>query len=864
MNLRTLFSLAVFGLAGALRPCSALAEDLFAYRMPWDDASVNLTNLREWNVRPAGKAGFVHVQEGHLYAGDQRLRLLGVNIVFGSVAPEHDVADRLAARLARFGVNIVRLHHMDSAPAPRGLLQKDMRTLDPAMLERFDYFVAALKREGIYSDINLHVGRKYPGFSGWGETTPNYWKGVDNFYAPMVEMQKEYARDLLLHRNPYTGNRYVDEPAVALIEINNENGLMREWRAGSLNQMGEPYRSDLQRQWEGWLHGHYADDQALRRAWGVREEAPGAEMLGSALNVRSVEAGWNLQLVGSAAATLTRTPDGALDLAMSHAGAEIWHTQLHQNRLAFKTNQPYTLHLRMRADAPLRVGLQAMQAHAPWQALWAQEIQVGRDWQDYQLSFATEVSEDIARITIGHIGLQTGHLYIQQASLRTGGLLGLLPGQSLQAGNVAMPDGSALMSLTVAEQRDWLQFLWDTETAYWQGMRDYLHQDLGAHPLILGTQVSYSPAPIQAALDVVDGHAYWQHPNFPGKPWDLDNWHITNTPMAGVDGGGTLADLALRRVPGKPFIVTEYNHPFPGQYQAEALPLAAAYAALQDWDGLFVYSYGAHSQNWDPGFVENFFDSGANPVKMSSLIAAAAMLRRGDVQAAAVPQVVPQVALPTQKMWLDAWRAATRVPGAESFGAPRTAALSGYASIATPAIAAFPGTPGPSQPVASATGELVWGLPGVSSGRAVSIDSPRSKGLIGARLALPFDAHGVKFELLVARNDWGVILATLIEGKSFAGPCRILVTTLGDEENSGQSWLDTKKTTLGRNFGQAPVLVEGLAARITLPVEASRVRAWALDERGERRAQLPVGGADHAIIETGSAYHSLWYEVEVQ
>jgi hypothetical protein len=146
----------------------------------------------------------------------------------------------------------------------------------------------------------------------------------------------------------------------------------------------------------------------------------------------------------------------------------------------------------------------------------------------------------------------------------------------------------------------------------------------------------------------------------------------------------------------------------------------------------------------------------------------------------------------------------------------------------------------------------------------VSIDSPRSKGLIGARLALPFDAHGVKFELLVARNDWGVILATLIEGKSFAGPCRILVTTLGDEENSGQSWLDTKKTTLGRNFGQAPVLVEGLAARITLPVEASRVRAWALDERGERRAQLPVGGADHAIIETGSAYHSLWYEVEVQ
>lgn len=831
---------------------SAYGPEMFPYPMPWDDSSANLTNLAGWNAKPAGRDGFVRILDGHLYAGSERLRLLGVNIVFGSTAPEHDTADRLAARLARFGVNIVRMHHMDSAPAPRGLLQKDMRTLDPVMLERFDYFVAALKREGIYSDINLHVGRKYPGFTDWGETTPKYWKGIDNFHAPMIEMQKAYSHDLLLHRNPYTGNRYVDEPAVALVEINNENGLMREWRSGSLNAMRDPYRGDLQQQWIGWLRRHYMDDNVLRRAWAVREEPAGIEMFGDSLNVRSGERGWNLQVIGSAGATLAQTDEGGLTLSMTHAGTENWHIQLHQNQLAFKADEPYTLSLQMRADAPLRVGLQAMQAHAPWQSLWAQEVQVGQQWQDYRVTFAPGVTEDMARFTIGRIGQQTGHLYIRQASLRHGGMLGLQAGESLRAGNIGIPASSGLQALTRAGQRDWLQFLWDTETAYWQGMRDYLRQDLGVHALIVGTQVSYSPAPIQATLDVVDGHAYWQHPTFPGKPWDLDNWHIANTPMAGVGNGGTLPDLALRRVPGKPFIVTEYNHPFPSLYQAEALPLAAAYAALQDWDGLFVYSYGAHGQNWDPGFIENFFDSGANPVKMSGLIPAAALFRRGDVKAASAPALAP----PDMQKWLDAWREAARVPGAESFGAPRTAALAGYAGISTP-----PGTES-ALPVRSETGQLAWGLPGVGDGRLVTVDTERSKGLIGARPGHLVDLHGVGMEITSARNDWGVVMLTAIDGRDFAASGHLLVTALGQAENTGQHWLDEKKTTLGRNFGSAPVLAEGIGARIALPRSAASVRVWALDERGMRREQVPVTGCMHATFEIGARYHSLWYEVE--
>ncbi|GAB4057227.1 carbohydrate binding domain-containing protein [Uliginosibacterium sediminicola] len=828
------------------------AEDgLFPYAMPWNDTAANLSNLSDWNDKPAGREGFVSARDGHLWAGDKRLRLIGVNIVFGSCFPSHQDAEGVAARLARIGVNIVRFHHMDSTPTPRGLLQKDMRTLDPAQLEKLDYFIAALKRQGIYSDLNLHVGRMYPGFASWGERAPKYWKGVDNFFAPMIAQQKDYARDLLNHVNAYTGKRYAEEPAVAFIEINNENGLLREWRSGSLDEISEPYRGALQAQWTHWLGQRYAGDAALAKAWGAREVALGAEMLGARFGVGSGESGWNLQVVGGAKASYSTQADGSAELKITAIDADRWHVQWHQNKLQFKAGEPYTLSLRLKADRPLRLRLQAMQAHAPWAHLWESELAVGTEWRDYRFSFAPTADEADARLTLGDLGASLGSVSLASASLKPGGSLGLMPGESLAQGSIAIPTTSNFLSRTLPGQQDWLQFLWDTEVAYWRGMQDFLKQDLGAKSLIIGTQVSYSPAPIQAQLDVVDGHAYWQHPNFPGKPWDIDNWRIGNTAMAGIDGGGTLAELALRRVPGKPFVVTEYNHPAPNEFSAEAFPLLAAYAALQDWDGFFVYSYGAHDGDWNPGRIINFFDTHADPVKISSLISAAALFRRGDVARAPLHAAV----MPSQSRLIEALRRNYKMPSADMWGAPRNASLQSQVSIA-----AAPGADLP-LPVRSDTGELLWG---VEQKATVSIDTPRSKGLIGAALAQPFKLGGVSMQLLQSATGSGVLMATLIEGQRFSEKGRVLITALGREENTDQRWLDAKHSSLGRNFGRGPVRVEGIHARISLPVAASRVQAWALDERGNRRQALPVSGDAQAQLDTGPQYRALWYELEIR
>ncbi len=217
---------------------AAKAGDLFPFSMPWNDGgNGGVTDLSSWNEKPAGLNGFVTVNNAHFFAGKRRLRFLGVNIVFGSAAPTHEVADAIARRLARFGVNIVRFHHLDTNPVPDGILQKDMATLDPAAMDRFDYFVFALKREGIYTDLNLHVGRAYPGMGdAWPGGSP-IRRGVDQFYPPMIDLQKDYARALLTHRNPYTGHRYNEEPAVAIIEVNNEDGLLKQWGARAFDGM---------------------------------------------------------------------------------------------------------------------------------------------------------------------------------------------------------------------------------------------------------------------------------------------------------------------------------------------------------------------------------------------------------------------------------------------------------------------------------------------------------------------------------------------------------------------------------------------------------------------------------------------------
>jgi hypothetical protein len=214
------------------------------------DTAASAIDMSFLNEEVAGGTGFVTVRDGRFVDGDgNRIRFLGTNLTFSSCFLEKDVASRLARRLRQLGYNVVRFHHMDMRSSPAGLWDAQMVDFDPGQLDKLDWLIYELKRNGIYTNLNLHVSYTYPGaeysFSGF-----NFGKSIDFFYGPYLRMQQDYARRLLTHRNAYTGNTYAEEPAVAFVEINNENSLLSNW--AHLTELNDQHRADLQRQWQVW------------------------------------------------------------------------------------------------------------------------------------------------------------------------------------------------------------------------------------------------------------------------------------------------------------------------------------------------------------------------------------------------------------------------------------------------------------------------------------------------------------------------------------------------------------------------------------------------------------------------------------
>ncbi|MFV1996171.1 MAG: hypothetical protein ACC661_12105, partial [Verrucomicrobiales bacterium] len=246
----------------------------FPFTFRNDDTNLDGIDLTEFLEAPAGGHGFVTVRgDGHFYFEDgKRARFFGTNLGGRDCAPEKDVARAAAARFAKFGVNMVRLHSIDSAYAAIIDYSGDgSREFDPERLDRMDYLIAEFKKHGIYVYLDLldyRMFRSADGVKHGDEFTANWegsMKGASIFDERMIELQKEYATKLLTHENPYTGLAYLDDPAIATLEITNENAAFYFLLNRKLSH--PYYREELVRRWNRWLAGEYGGRAALDKAW---------------------------------------------------------------------------------------------------------------------------------------------------------------------------------------------------------------------------------------------------------------------------------------------------------------------------------------------------------------------------------------------------------------------------------------------------------------------------------------------------------------------------------------------------------------------------------------------------------------------
>jgi len=878
-----------FGAAAEILPQRAL----FPFVLPWDDATPGVTDLSGWLHKPAGKFGHVvATPDGHLRVGDRRIRFFGTDLSHSANFPLKPDAEKIAARMAKFGINIVRFHIMDIAHFPQALFRRDSpntRELEPQAVDRLDYFIAQLKRNGIYVDLNLLNYRGFCAADGLPKEIEEFPRPYNKRHVPcffkfgsLPELEREYARQLLVHRNPYTGLTYTEDPAVAFVEVCNENGLISSWRRGTLDQHAEVFKAELRRQWNDWLRKRYGSTEKLRQAWSQGEQPLGEEMLEPVESARDLGR-WTLQNSPGSESTLTVTDDlpaevrdqapasKSVHLRVTKIGTGSWHVLLNRPGFGVVEGQSYTLTFWGKSDKARVMRLRLSQTAPPWRLVSPQLVaDLTPEWQRFR--FVTTASETLSksRILIGDLGRELGAYWLARVSLRPGGIVGLPAQEQLDRGSVALLPSSLFGERTPAARRDWLRFLRETEDGYWQGMYRFLKDELKVKAPIIGTSAQYSTPNLMAKLDAVDAHAYWQHPRFLsrkrwGGPWLVHNVSMVN------DAGGILARVAARRVLNRPHCSTEYGSPAPNTHCGESLLLCGAYAALQDWDYISISRYTLQVRDdysWGSGKFRRYFDVDQHPTKMIGFIPAIAMFRRGDVQAARRCVVAP-FGSERELDALDRGSSTHRVLDDSAFGIPKAATMVHRVAVATegqtpPADAIQPHQVDlDAQRYVSDTGELTWDMSEEGRG-VVTVNTAKSKAVIGYGGGKRYDLGGVVIEPGSTRQKgWSAVSLTAIEGNLASAPARILVIATGDIENTNMRWTSAEKNSVGRNWGEAPTLVEVIPARLTFPMPAGRVQAWALDERGQRKTQLSVqaDAQDRAAVAIGPRSRTLWYEV---
>ncbi len=286
MRLLRLFARLFLPVLPAVLTQGTLSGQTIPWVLPWNDATSTVTDFSALNS-PIGVQRVAADTNGHFVVNGQRIRFLGINFAGDSPFSPTNNAEGMAARLAKFGINIVRFHHMDAPWANNGGVLAYTSTtstnINPAQLDLVHFLVSRLKAHGIYSDINLLVGREYRSGDGLGtEVTGMDWKDahiLGFFYEPALKLHKDYATKLLSVTNRYTGLPLAKDPAVAMVEIINENGIIQKWLDGGLDRLPARYATNLQARWNSWLAARYTNDAAMLAAWKIIDLPLGANLM---------------------------------------------------------------------------------------------------------------------------------------------------------------------------------------------------------------------------------------------------------------------------------------------------------------------------------------------------------------------------------------------------------------------------------------------------------------------------------------------------------------------------------------------------------------------------------------------------------
>ncbi|MES2708318.1 MAG: hypothetical protein V4726_17115 [Verrucomicrobiota bacterium] len=194
------------------------------------DSVIDLSDLVP---APAGRLGAVTaVGKDLVFAGDpagKPVKFWGVNANQEQGKLTREESLKRIAWLRSLGVNIVRQHTVFDEVTTDG-------RIDSAKLAEFDWWFSELKKAGIYMDWSVFYHfpvRESDGYpkellaelepmggrnSGLRDTY-----GIITVSGELQDIRRKILLELLNHRNPLTGLRYAEDPALAMVEFQNED-----------------------------------------------------------------------------------------------------------------------------------------------------------------------------------------------------------------------------------------------------------------------------------------------------------------------------------------------------------------------------------------------------------------------------------------------------------------------------------------------------------------------------------------------------------------------------------------------------------------------------------------------------------------
>ncbi|MHC4561058.1 MAG: hypothetical protein ACYS80_27580, partial [Planctomycetota bacterium] len=243
----------------------------------------------------------------------------------------------------------------------------------------------------------------------------------------------------------------------------------------------------------------------------------------------------------------------------------------------------------------------------------------------------------------------------------------------------------------------------------------------------------------------------------------------------------TVVQLSRSAVAGKPYTVSETNHPFPNEYACEGIPILTAYSAFHDWDGIFFYTFEHKDPKEWKANMPGHFDIRPDPVKMANMAAGALMFLRGDVSSAlttiprsySIEQVREGIRYPySEGSYFTpgftpsiALQHATRIVGFEDESGE-------YPKVSS------------DSPIVSDTSELTWHYSEQGKG-LVTVETEKSQALIGF---VKYHNKVMKNLSAAVENKFCSIVLTSLDNQSISSSKSLLLVATVRSANTGMIW----------------------------------------------------------------------------